>query len=171
MNNIVFRELTDSIDNFRNLHKWCSQKEVWEWFEQRILSYDEIIEKYQRKLSLHEEDMYMISYNKKDIGFTQIYKFVNYMHVIPECQNIIEFDIYMDSLFIGQGKGTDIVKEECKYIFDNYNCDAIILRPFSRNIRAIKCYKKCGFKFIKEYDGHDTLGNPEKISIFYIKKP
>ena len=57
MENIVFREFTDDIENYKKLHKWCSQKEVWEWFEQRILSYDEIIEKYQRKLSLHEEDM------------------------------------------------------------------------------------------------------------------
>ncbi|MBE6158310.1 MAG: GNAT family N-acetyltransferase [Firmicutes bacterium] len=171
MSNIVFRELTDSIDNFRNLHKWCSQKDVWEWFEQRLLTYDEIIEKYQNKLAINEEDMYIINYNKKDIGFTQIYKFVNYMKIIPECQNIIEFDIYMDNMFIGQGIGTEVVKKECKFIFDNYNCDAIVLRPFSRNIRAIKCYEKCGFKFIKEYDGQDTLGNPEKISIFYIKKP
>ena len=170
MNSIVFREFTDSIDNFRNLHKWCSQKDVWEWFEQRILTYDEIIEKYQKKFSLKDEDMYMINYNKKDIGYTQVYKFINYMKVLPECQKIMEFDILMDNMFIGQGIGTEVIKELCKFIFDKYNSDAIILRPFSRNARSIRCYQKCGFKFIKEYDGQDNFGNPEKISVFYIKK-
>ena len=40
---------------------------------------------------------------------------------------------------------------------ENYNADAIILRPFKRNVRAIKCYEKCNFKNIYEYIGEDTL--------------
>ena len=48
-------------------------------------------------------------------------------------------------------------------IYEDYNADAIILRPFKRNIRAIKCYEKCRFKNIYEYVGKDTLGNKERI--------
>ena len=55
-------------------------------------------------------------------------------------------------------------------IYDKYNADAIILRPFKRNIRAIKCYEKCDYKIIKEYDGKDTLGNPEIISVLLNTK-
>ena len=55
-------------------------------------------------------------------------------------------------------------------IFSEYLADAILLRPFKRNIIAIKCYEKCDYKIIKEYDGRDTLGNPEVISVLLNTK-
>ena len=54
-------------------------------------------------------------------------------------------------------------------IYLKYNADAIILRPFKRNIRAIKCYLKCGYNVIDEYNGKDTLNNDE-IIIVLLKK-
>ena len=50
-------------------------------------------------------------------------------------------------------------------IINKYHANSIILRPFKRNIRAIKCYEKCCFVNILEYLGKDTLGNPEVISV------
>ena len=47
---IKFRDLKNTENEYRQLHKWCSNKFVYEWFEQRILSYDEIVSKYQNKL-------------------------------------------------------------------------------------------------------------------------
>ena len=51
------------------------------------------------------------------------------------------------------------------YIFNTYSCKSIILRPFKRNIRAVKCYQKCGYKIINEYDSTDTLGNKERVLV------
>ena len=50
MYNISFRKLKNNTNEYKQLHKWCSNKFVYEWFEQRILSYDEIVSKYKNKL-------------------------------------------------------------------------------------------------------------------------
>ncbi len=55
-------------------------------------------------------------------------------------------------------------------IFNDYDADAIILRPFKRNTRACNCYSKCGFKIIKEYDDTDTLGRSEKTIMFMKRR-
>ena len=112
MNKISFRKLNDRKVDYLKLYKWCQNKFVYEWFEQRILSFDEICNKYEKKLMQNKQKLFIIK----------------------------------------------------------YNADAIILRPFKRNIRAIKSYEKCGYKIINEYDGKDTLGNPEVITVLLHKK-
>ena len=39
---ISFRKVVNQDSDFKLLHKWCNKKFVYEWFEQRTLSYDEI---------------------------------------------------------------------------------------------------------------------------------
>ena len=56
------------------------------------------------------------------------------------------------------------------YIYENCLCDFIVLRPFKRNERAVKCYEKSGFEIVDEYVGSDTLGNKEKM-IVLLNKP
>ena len=66
--------------------------------------------------------------------------------------------------------GSKIVNKINERIYKTYNADAIVLRPFKRNIRAIKCYEKCGFKKVYEYVGKDTIGNDEVIIIMKVGK-
>ena len=42
---IKFELLKDKKINYELLYKWCSQEEIYKYFEQRPLSYDEIIRK------------------------------------------------------------------------------------------------------------------------------
>ena len=46
MNNITLRRLKDDEADYQLLTKWCSQKEIYDRFEQRLLTYDEIKAKY-----------------------------------------------------------------------------------------------------------------------------
>ena len=62
------------------------------------------------------------------------------------------------------------IVDKNNYIYENYLCDFIVLRPFKRNERAVKCYEKCGFEIVDEYVGSDTLGNKEKM-IVLLNKP
>ena len=73
--NISFRRLNNN--DFSKIHKWCSKKFVYEWFEQRILSYDEIVNKYTNKLNSGKQDLFIIQCDNIDVGLTQIYKFEN----------------------------------------------------------------------------------------------
>jgi len=46
----------------------------------------------------------------------------------------------------GKGYGYDAIKTFLNYIFKEKNFKYIYLRVYEHNIRAIKCYEKCGFK-------------------------
>jgi RimJ/RimL family protein N-acetyltransferase len=51
-----------------------------------------------------------------------------------------------DKEYWGKGYGTDAMKVLIKFIFEDMNINKIRLSTFSFNERAIRCYKKCGFK-------------------------
>ena len=51
-----------------------------------------------------------------------------------------------DKQYWGKGYGTDSMKTLIKFIFEQMNVNKIRLNVFSFNERAIKSYKKCGFK-------------------------
>ena len=154
---IIFRKLENSKEEYIQLHKWCQNEFVYEWFEQRILSYDEIVNKYKNKLKEGKQELLIIKCNDKDIGLVQIYRYD---------KDTYEYDLFIgEEEYLNKGIGTIIVNKVNNYIHDKYNVNSIILRPFKRNIRAIKCYEKCGFKYINEYLGKDTLGNPEVIIV------
>lgn len=157
MYNITFRNLEDNQNEYKQLHEWCQHEFVYEWFEQRILSYDEIVTKYKNKLNEKKQELLIIRCNDKDIGLVQIYKYDDTTY---------EYDLFIgEEDYLNKGIGTIIVNKVNDIIYNKYKVKNIILRPFKRNIRAIKCYEKCGFKYISEYLGKDTLGNPEIIIV------
>lgn len=172
MNEIELINFIDNHANYELMHKWCSEKFVYEWFEQRILSYDEIVEKYKTKLLTNKQKLYIINYKEKPLGFVQIYRYDDRIFdELKSYKNIYEYDIFIGkSDYLSIGIGTKIVNIVNDYIYNNYFADCIVLRPFKRNIRAIKWIQKNNFKIINEYDGIDTIGNEEKFVVL-INKP
>ena len=171
--NIDFEKLSIINIDYEQIQKWCSNKFVYEWFEQRILSLEEITNKYRNKLNDGKQDLFIIKCNEKNIGLVQIYKFENDINLkeFDQFNNIYEYDLFIgEEEYLSKGIGTIVVKKINDMIYDKYNADAIILRPFKRNNRAIKCYEKCDYKNVNEYDGRDTLGNPEVISVLLNTK-
>ena len=161
---ILLKEFIDTEDTYKKIYEWCQNKDVYEWFEQRILTYDEIVSKYKNKLLNKKQDLYLINYNNKDIGLVQIYKYEDDINL--NYNNTYEYDLFIGNTnYLNKGIGKEIVELIDNLIYTKYKSDYIILRPFKRNIRAIKCYQKCGFKIIKEYKGKDTLGNSEDIVV------
>lgn len=170
---ISFRKLEDKEEDYKLLYKWCSQEYIYEWFEQRKLSYNEIKNKYKNKLKNKIQDLFIITYNNISIGLTQIYKYNNEIKLneLKKYKNIYEYDLFIgEEDYLSKGIGSNVVNLINKMIYEKYNPDAIILRPFKRNVRAIKCYEKCNFKNIFEYKGKDTLGNKEDILIYLNKR-
>lgn len=75
-------------------------------------------------------------------------------------EGIAEIDIWLKSLeFAGKGYGTEAVKILTREVFQKKGFDTIIIRPCAKNVRAVKSYKKAGFKennfkpeyYIKEF--------------------
>ena len=172
MSKIDLIEFTDKKDSYELMYKWCSQEFIYEWFEQRKLSYEEIENKYKNKLLANQQQLFFINYNDNKIGFVQIYKYDDKKNeALIKYDSIYEYDIFIgEPEYLSRGLGKKIVNYVNNYIYENYLCDCIVLRPFKRNERAVKCYEKCGFEIVDEYVGSDTLGNKEKM-IVLLNKP
>ena len=170
---ISIRRFKDNEEDYLKLYKWCQNKDVYEWFEQRQLSLEEITNKYRNKLLSKKQDLFIIKCDNKDIGYTQIYKFDNDIKVdeLSKYQNIYEFDLFIGEIdYLSKGIGKLIIDYLTNYIYSNYKADVIILRPFKRNIRAIKCYQKCNYKIINEHIGVDTQGRKETILVLLNRR-
>ena len=169
---IGLTRFTDKKDNYELMYKWCSQEFIYEWFEQRKLSLEEIENKYKNKLLTNQQQLFFINYNDNKIGFVQIYKYDDSKSdVLIKYDSIYEYDIFIgEPEYLSRGLGEKIVNYVNNYIYENYLCDCIALRPFKRNERAVKCYEKCGVEIVDEYVGSDTLGNKEKM-IVLLNKP
>ena len=156
---IKLRPLEKNDNDFDLLYKWCNEEFVYKWFEQKPLSKTEIIHKYTKKLEEGKQTLYIIQYQGKDIGYTQIYPY-------EKEKTIYEYDLFIgEKAFLNRGLGVKIIEVINEKISNDYKVGTYILRPFKRNIQAIKCYKKTGFKIIEEYEGINTIGEKEIIVV------
>ena len=172
MSKIDLIEFTDKKDSYELMYKWCSQEFIYKWFEQRKLSYEEIENKYKNKILSNQQQLFFINYNENKIGFVQIYKYKGKKsEEFIKYDSIYEYDIFIgEKKYLSKGIGKQIVKYVNNYIYENHLCDCIVLRPFKRNERAIRCYEKCGFEIVDEYIGPNTLGKKEKMMVL-LNKP
>lgn len=59
-----------------------------------------------------------------------------------------------EELYLNKGHGTKIVSGFIEYIFQHFPAKKILIDPAKTNKRAISCYEKAGFKFVREaFDG------------------
>ena len=167
MSEIDLIKFTDKKDSYELMYKWCSQEFIYEYPEQKKFSFEEIENKYKNKLLANQPHLFFINYNDNKIGFVQIYKYDDKKSKkLIKYDSIYEYDIFIgESEYLLRGIGTKVVNYINNYIYENYLCDCIVLRPFKRNKRAIKFYEKCGFEIVDEYIEIDTLGNKEKMIV------
>jgi diamine N-acetyltransferase len=93
----------------------------------------------------------------------QLIGFVS-LHKINVLEKTAWFGIYLGYEFVDRGLGTDATLTLLEYYFEELKFDRLYLDVASLNKRAIRCYEKCGFTFIrKKYNDHDPRSN---IDIF-----
>ena len=160
MNDVNIRLLKNSENDYRLLEKWYQEEEVYSSFEQRVLSYEEIKNKYyERTLDNTKIPVYMIEYNSNPIGIIQ-YKEIE--------ESKCEIDIFIGEISLhNKGIGQLVINKMCEYLFNEKNAKELIMCPLKSNEKAINCYKKCGFSIEKEYEEKDTLG---KKQIYLLMK-
>lgn len=166
--NITFRKLKNNKSDYELLYNWCNNRHVYEYFEQRKLNYNEIVDKYKTKLKEGKQELFIIKSDNKDIGLVQIYKYESDLKIekLNKYRNVYEYDLFIgDDNYLNMGLGKKIVMCINDIIYKKYNADGILLRQFKRNSRAIKCYLKCDFKEIYSYTDSDTIGSKEEIAI------
>ncbi|MBR3162133.1 MAG: GNAT family N-acetyltransferase [Bacilli bacterium] len=165
--NVTLRLLRNDKSDYELLFKWYQQKEIYSYFEQRILTYDEIVNKYYPRTKPSAKiPVYMIEYNDTPIGIVQYHKIDKES---KELYDIYDDDSYEVDIFIGElknhnkGIGKKAIKLICNYLINKINAKIIVMCPLKNNNKAINCYKKAGFEILKCYKTEDTIGNLQEF--------
>ena len=162
-NKIKLRLISDSEKDYKYLEKWYQEEEIYSHFEQRILSYNEIKEKYSKRTSQNSKiPVYMIEYNDIPVGIIQ-YQVVNEEN--KKLYKIRDNKVYEVDIFIGdldlhnKGIGSMTVDLMTNYLILEEKADKVVMCPLKENINAIRCYEKCDFIIANEIKTEDTIGN------------
>ena len=93
----------------------------------------------------------------KVIGFLSLSK-------IDEAKRTATFGIYFASDYVNKDYGTETIMTFLEYYFENLRFTELSLDVASLNLRAIRCYRKCHFEFVRTfYRRHDPRS---EIDIF-----
>ena len=164
---VRLRRLCDNIDDYILLEKWYQQKEVYMYFEQRQLNFEEIKNKYYpRTLDDSSVPVYMIEFDNEPIGIVQ-YKLIDEeskkLYKIDD-DNCYEIDIFIGELdYHGKGIGRTSINIIEDYLFNEENASLLVMCPLKDNVSAIKCYLKCGFVIKDNFFDTDTVGNVQEF--------
>ncbi|MTD31348.1 GNAT family N-acetyltransferase [Planomicrobium sp. YIM 101495] len=139
--------------------KWLNTEEVLEFFGDPAAppSAAQVRAKYGPRIDgAVAVEPYIVEAEGRPFAFMQCYRlteedYARYGYSSDEL-------IYGMDQFIGEpdvlnrGYGTRMVKAFAELIFTEKRADAIVMDPEVRNLRAIRCYEKCGFRKLKEID-------------------
>lgn len=167
---IYLRDIVDNEEEYNRLYNWCLNPSVYKYFEQRILSYDEVVSKYKMRVGNEEVKTLIILYKAREIGLVQYEKMdeEDRKRFGILLDDVVSIDIFIgDSSFYGLGIGTRVVKYIGKYLLSKF--DMVIANVQSTNDSSINMCLKSGFKKLREVDYSDTLGNSTKNTLLYLK--
>ena len=162
MDLINFKQLNDTEEQYRMIYDWCSNEFVYKYFEQRKLSYDEILKKYKKRLrkNAHTKTL-IINYNDTDIGIIQygrvgmedIRRFNLFSY--PDCYQLDIFIGNQDYLHKGIGKLS--LKKLMDYLSDKYNINNFVAFIEEENANSLNCFNKLGFDIYKRFKQFNGL--------------
>ena len=165
---IFLRSIEDNEKDYKLLYKWCSKPKVYKYFEQMILSYNEIVDKYKKRIS---NDCLIktkfIIYKTIPVGIVQYYEMSDedksYFD-LNKYDKVFSIDIFIEEdSYYNMEIGSTIISYISDYLLKN--CEIVALIPESDNINAIKCYQKCGFKVANEYNYLYSMGNKTRNTL------
>lgn len=170
---IALRRLMNCEEDYQLLAKWYQQEFVYKYFEQRVLTYEEVKKKYYpRTLENSEVVVYMIEVNRKPVGIVQ-YKLIDNVDrklYKLSSDNSYEIDIFIgEEEFHGQGIGVIVINKICDKLINYMQAELFVMCPLKDNKRAIKCYLKCGFDIRREIELTDTLGRVQEYTLMIRK--
>lgn len=118
--------------DIRILYKLCNEEEV-----SRYNTIPNDIQNNKKGTKLRKP-LSIINEKNVLVGFIT-YKESNY------CNNVYSIGITIGSRYWGRKYGQDAIKTLLKYLFVELSAIRVELEVIKSNLRAINCYKKCGF--------------------------
>lgn len=153
----TFKPLQES--DLEILCYWLDQPHVKEWWNDG-LTHDEIKRKYRNRIGDTVVAPYIVYLDDKPIGFIQYYHAdkVGDGWWPDAVEGTVGIDQFIgEENYINRGYGTKMISAFIQKLFSNLAIKKIITDVDPKNQRAIHCYEKAGFKFVKELMTPDGL--------------
>jgi RimJ/RimL family protein N-acetyltransferase len=154
---ISFQPLNQT--HLNQLCKWLNNPHVKEWWNDNLTP-EEIKIKYQQRINDPIVVSFIIYLDDKPLGFIQYYHAdkVGDGWWPDETAGTVGIDQYIgETDYINKGYGTQIIRSFIEKLFSNPDIKKIIVDVDPNNHRAIRCYEKAGFKFVKEMNTPDGI--------------
>lgn len=158
-------------DDLLLLHSWLQRPHVTEWWggEDAPLNFDQVREKYLPRLKNPERvTPYIAMLDDKPIGFAQSYIALGCGDGWWEDETdpgVRGIDLFMsEDNQLGKGIGTRLAKALVKHLFADSEVTKIQTDPDPRNLRAIRCYEKAGFKAVR------TIITPDGPALYMVQE-
>ncbi|WEG15251.1 GNAT family N-acetyltransferase [Alkalihalophilus pseudofirmus] len=161
--NIYIRKMTQ--EDFSIMAKWLSTNEVLEYYGDvnAPFSFEQVKQKYEPRVQGEVNvPPFIVEWQGTPIGFMQYYKLAEDKY--NEFGYGRSLKVYGMDQFIGEpalfnkGIGTLMVSFFVRKIVKDTGADTVIVDPAISNVRAIKCYEKCGFRKVKQInEGREWL--------------
>ncbi|MEC3884781.1 GNAT family N-acetyltransferase [Halobacillus sp. HZG1] len=134
------------------LAKWLSDPTVLEFYEGRDQPFDLAKVNQVFYSSGDFKDKCLVEFGGKGIGYIQFYQLDD---KAKNVYGLTNGNVYGIDQFIGEiehwnkGLGTLLVTSMVQFLIENKKADRVVMDPQTSNMRAIRCYEKCGFKKVK----------------------
>jgi AacA4 family aminoglycoside N(6')-acetyltransferase len=158
-------------DDLSLLHSWLQRSHVVEWWggEDARLNFDQVWEKYLPRLKNPERvTPYIAMLDGVPIGYAQSYIALGCGDGWWEDETdpgVRGIDLFLsEGNQLSKGIGTRLVQALVKHLFTNSEVTKIQTDPDPRNLRAIRCYEKAGFRAV------GTITTPDGLALYMVQE-
>jgi aminoglycoside 6'-N-acetyltransferase len=159
-NDILIRPMNEG--DYALMAKWLSDEKVLEHYGPR-LTLEQVIAKYGPRIEgNHSVKPYIIEYKNTPIGYMQYYPITTAQLKLygysEENEKVFGVDQFIgDTSFWGKGIGTTMIGLLLDCINLKEGIQRVLLDVKNTNVRAIRCYKKCGFQIVRSLENNYSL--------------
>ncbi|MBY6035978.1 acetyltransferase [Fictibacillus nanhaiensis] len=142
-------------EDYPIMHKWLNDPLVLKYYEEPPSSLDAIRLKFNQRIEgNHYVRPFIIDYEDKAIGYIQFYEIQEEKRIeygFDEERNMYGIDQFIgETKMWGLGIGTYMILKMLELLKRERSASRVLLEVKKTNMRAIACYKKCGFVIVKE---------------------
>lgn len=157
--NYALRRMEDSADDFALLARWLSDERVLRFYEGRDhpFTMEMVKQKYgARVLTQDGVTPCIMLYEGYPIGYLQYYQADPQEYEFEVHGKIYALDLFIgEPAYWGRGLGPGFIRLLLCYLLEEKGADWVLLDPHIDNLRAIRCYEKCGFRKLKLLKAHE----------------
>ena len=157
--NYALRRMVDSEHDYGLLARWLSDERVLRFYEGRDhpFTLEMVKAKYgDRVLSQEGVTPCIMEYEGYPVGYLQYYQADPQEYEFEHHGKAYALDLFIgEPAYWGRGLGPGFIRLLLCFLFEERGADWVILDPHVDNLRAIRCYEKCGFRRLKLLKAHE----------------